>query len=142
VINTYFSLIYLLGYVITFSIAIFSPMIPVSNPVRQMLGLLILAYFNLAPIIWVYYLYLPYTRQMKRMVSERIDFRMIFDQYKITKREEEIIELLLEGKTNGEIQGKLFISFHTVKNHLSNIYRKFKVKSRHELVHFFVQLMK
>ena len=142
VINTFFSLIYLLGYVLTFTIAIFLPMILVSNSVRQVAGLLVLAYFNLAPGIWVRYFYLPYARQMKKLISDKTDIQGIMDQHHITKREGEIVALILEGKSNNEIQARLFISFHTVKNHLSNIYRKFRVNSRHELVHFFVKQMK
>jgi len=54
-------------------------------------------------------------------------------KYSLTTREMEIINLLIQGKSNKEIEGLLYISNSTVKNHLSNIYKKCKVSSRLEL---------
>jgi DNA-binding CsgD family transcriptional regulator len=54
-------------------------------------------------------------------------------RYSLTSREKEISELITLGKSNKEIEQLLFISHSTVKNHLSNIYRKFNVNSRLEL---------
>ena len=48
----------------------------------------------------------------------------------------EIIHLLLKGKSNKEIEDELFISIHTVRNHIYNIYKKFGIKNRVELVNF------
>lgn len=56
------------------------------------------------------------------------------DKYKITEREETIIECLIEGLTNAEISSRLFISGKTVENHLSNIYSKVGVKNRVQIV--------
>jgi len=42
----------------------------------------------------------------------------------LTAREREVLQLMARGLTNQEIARKLFISEHTVKNHVSNIYRK------------------
>jgi len=55
----------------------------------------------------------------------------------ISKREREILDLLLEGKSNKDIENALFISLPTVKGHVSNIYKKVGVKSRYELISFF-----
>ena len=52
----------------------------------------------------------------------------------ITERENEIINALLEGKTNMEIAKTTFMSEKTCKNHLTNIYRKLGVKNRVQLV--------
>ena len=46
------------------------------------------------------------------------------------------MELILAGKSNKEIEDKLYISSSTVKNHVYNIYRKLNVKSRSQLSHF------
>ncbi len=54
-------------------------------------------------------------------------------KYKITPREKEIIELVLEGKTNDEMEDILFISSGTVKNHIYNIFQKLKIKNRTQL---------
>lgn len=42
----------------------------------------------------------------------------------LTPREREVLTLMAQGLSNGEIATKLFISHHTVKNHVSSIYRK------------------
>ena len=42
----------------------------------------------------------------------------------LTPREREVLKLIAQGLSNGEIASTLFISEHTVKNHVSNIYRK------------------
>jgi LuxR family transcriptional regulator of csgAB operon len=48
----------------------------------------------------------------------------------LTHRELEIIGLLGSGASNTEIADKLFVSEHTVKSHLYNIFRKIKVHNR------------
>lgn len=45
----------------------------------------------------------------------------------LTQRELEILELLAKGKSRAEIADKSFISTHTIKNHLSAIFRKLGV---------------
>ena len=54
--------------------------------------------------------------------------------YPLTKREIEIITILVTGKSNKEISQILFIEENTVKNHLKNIYSKLSVKSRSEVM--------
>lgn len=54
--------------------------------------------------------------------------------YNISHREWELINLIIQGKSNKEIESILFISHSTVKNHLYNIYQKMKVNSRLQLV--------
>jgi len=51
-----------------------------------------------------------------------------------SKRETEIIRLVIDGLKNFEIAGKLFISLNTVKNHKKNILQKAAVKNSSELV--------
>ena len=58
----------------------------------------------------------------------------ILNQYKITERENEIIELIYSGLTNKEIAYILSISVNTVNNHVSNIFGKMNVGSRVELI--------
>lgn len=48
----------------------------------------------------------------------------------LTKREMEIISLLSAGSSNQQIAGQLFVSEHTVKSHLYNIFRKINVHNR------------
>ena len=55
----------------------------------------------------------------------------------LSKRESEVAHLILNGKTNNEIEEKLFISLRTVKFHTGNIYKKTSVKSRNQFINLF-----
>ena len=52
----------------------------------------------------------------------------------LSKRERQVVELLLEGKSNKQIALSLHITEHTVEFHLKNIYAKCQVSSRTELI--------
>lgn len=52
----------------------------------------------------------------------------------LTVREQEILQQILSGKSNREIAGTLFISESTVKTHIRNIFSKYDVGSRAELI--------
>jgi DNA-binding CsgD family transcriptional regulator len=58
----------------------------------------------------------------------------IMNRSDITPREKEIIHELLTGSTVSAIATKLFISGHTAKTHVKNIYQKLEVKNRVELM--------
>lgn len=51
-----------------------------------------------------------------------------------TKREKEILKLIVRGKTDKDISSGLFISLQTAKKHRSNVIRKAEVKNSAELV--------
>jgi DNA-binding CsgD family transcriptional regulator len=53
--------------------------------------------------------------------------------YGISKREKEVLALLLAGKRNKEIETSLFLSSSTVRNHISSIYEKIGINSRGQL---------
>jgi DNA-binding NarL/FixJ family response regulator len=42
----------------------------------------------------------------------------------LTQREVEILSLIAQGLTNGEIAGRLFLSNHTIKTHINRIFSK------------------
>ncbi|WP_053217173.1 response regulator transcription factor [Virgibacillus senegalensis] len=50
----------------------------------------------------------------------------------LTRTEEEMLHLLLDGKKNKEIAKELYLSVGTVKNYLSQLYKKLNVRSRRE----------
>lgn len=52
----------------------------------------------------------------------------------LSKQENNIQSLILQGKSNKEIANELFISLSTVKTHITNIYGKLQVSNRRELV--------
>ncbi|GAA3400153.1 LuxR C-terminal-related transcriptional regulator [Paenibacillus hodogayensis] len=55
----------------------------------------------------------------------------------LTEREREVVALVLDGLTNGEIAKALFVSEITVKKHVSSIYGKLSVKGRGQLIKLF-----
>jgi ligand-binding sensor domain-containing protein/DNA-binding CsgD family transcriptional regulator len=62
------------------------------------------------------------------------DLEGVLGSYGLTVREEEILRFILRGAGNKDIGERLFISSSTVRNHISNIYRKLGVRSRLELI--------
>lgn len=58
----------------------------------------------------------------------------ILARFEISRREEEIVRLILAGKSNRDIENELFISPHTVKNHVYHIYKKLGINSRFHLI--------
>jgi DNA-binding NarL/FixJ family response regulator len=54
----------------------------------------------------------------------------------LTKREKEIIRLVIEGMSNAEIAEQLGISVRTVENHRFNMLRKIGARNTPELVRF------
>ncbi len=54
--------------------------------------------------------------------------------YKLTNAEKKVYELVLQGYSNNEIAGTLYISINTVKFHIKNILSKAGVKSKYNLV--------
>lgn len=52
----------------------------------------------------------------------------------LTVREQEVVQQILSGKSNRQIAAALFISENTVKTHARNIFSKYNVGSRTELI--------
>jgi two-component system response regulator NreC len=57
----------------------------------------------------------------------------------LTPREEEVMDLLVQGSTNEEIATQLTISKHTVARHRENIMRKLNLHNRSELVKYAIR---
>ncbi|QTE23222.1 LuxR C-terminal-related transcriptional regulator [Polaribacter cellanae] len=58
----------------------------------------------------------------------------------LSAREQKILHLISEGKTNKEIAEQLNISVNTVKYHVKNIYDKLNIKSRREAQNIAISL--
>ena len=58
----------------------------------------------------------------------------LIEQFEISKRELEILNLMAQGHSNQEIAFILFISLSTVKTHNQNIFEKLDVKRRTQAV--------
>ncbi len=55
---------------------------------------------------------------------------------RMTRREQEIIDLIARGRSNKEISAELSLSIHTVKSHVHNILDKLALHTRLELASF------
>ena len=66
-------------------------------------------------------------------VCENLDSEAV-DEYRITPRECEIIQLINKGDSNEEIASRLFVSTSTVKNHIYHIYQKTGFHNRIEML--------
>lgn len=65
------------------------------------------------------------------LLKEKMDSKNSFlDECILTKREMEVLKLITEGLFNKEIAYHLSISEKTVKNHVSNIFKKISVSDR------------
>jgi DNA-binding NarL/FixJ family response regulator len=53
----------------------------------------------------------------------------------LTARERSVLDLIAAGATNREIAGRVHLSHHTVKEHVSSLYRKLGVRNRTGAVH-------
>lgn len=56
------------------------------------------------------------------------------DDYKLTKRELEVLEQIAKGLSYDQISNNLFISYGTAKKHVENIYTKMKVHNKIEAI--------
>lgn len=65
--------------------------------------------------------------------NEKGDKLLQIENYNLTERQTDIINLVKQGKTNKEIGEKLFISENTVKYHLKTIYKVLGIDNRLEL---------
>ncbi len=60
--------------------------------------------------------------------------RLLEDEYGLTNRESEIMELVLRGRNGSYVQEKLVISKNTYQTHMRNMYKKLDVHSNQELM--------
>lgn len=59
-----------------------------------------------------------------------------FKNFELTKREKEIVKLIMEGLTNNEIANQLFVSSRTVDTHRKNVLSKLGLKNTATLVKY------
>lgn len=71
-----------------------------------------------------------------KMIDRNHDSALIED---LTRRELEVLKLLAVGKYNKEVAEELEISERTVKNHVSNIFKKIHVTDRTQAAVFAIR---
>jgi DNA-binding CsgD family transcriptional regulator len=78
---------------------------------------------------------LKFTRRKVVLVSP--DFKLdiaVVERLGISKREQEVLDLISKGLSNQEIADKLFVSINTVKTHSSNLFQKLDVSRRTQAI--------
>jgi DNA-binding NarL/FixJ family response regulator len=82
--------------------------------------------------------FLSYELQRKvfdQLHLENASYSNVVSPDLLTERETDIVRLILKGYTNKEIGDSLFISHHTVNEHLKRVFRKLNVNSRVKLIY-------
>nr|MBA5584969.1 response regulator transcription factor [Anaerobacillus isosaccharinicus]QOY38474.1 response regulator transcription factor [Anaerobacillus isosaccharinicus] len=66
--------------------------------------------------------------------SNKIEEKALFQDLQLTPREIDVLNLVLKGLNNREIAESLYISDHTVKNHVTKILQKLDVSDRSQAI--------
>jgi DNA-binding CsgD family transcriptional regulator len=97
--------------------------------------------FEGSPSNWLFRFAIPVKSQpiiviyiIEDKISNKLNVNEIRQQYRLTRRETDIIRRLLDGLKNVEISNEFEIMEQTVKDHLSNIYQKMGVENRFDLI--------
>jgi len=121
-------------YLIVFSASIIVLLYATQNSEFTAVYLLVFLSGNIAPVLyWRAYLSKHFISPILQTTGT-LAMKQFLAEHKISKREEEVIQLLCDGKTNREISETLFISLQTVKDHIYRIFQKTDVKNRIQLI--------
>jgi DNA-binding CsgD family transcriptional regulator len=90
---------------------------------------------NGLPIValWVHHLSQP----LPVLSADAPKLTRFIEDNALTPREADILKKIIRGASNKEIAEQSFISPHTVRNHIYNIYRKTGIKNRFQLLALF-----
>ncbi len=122
-----FGLSYLPGFVVLLLIVLILPY----N--RVLLHALSLLYLAGVPLVWLPFFFRPAWGGGELLAGNGVVLDRLASEHDLTRREREILERLLQGRSGKEMADELFISLSTVKNHTYNLYRKLGIGSRHQL---------
>jgi DNA-binding CsgD family transcriptional regulator len=94
-----------------------------------------------SPSNWIFRLYiydktdpLVYVLIIEETLSNKMNLNGIRQEFKLTRRETDMLRRVLDGLKNTEIAMDFDITEQTVKDHLSNIYMKTGAKNRFALL--------
>jgi DNA-binding CsgD family transcriptional regulator len=92
---------------------------------------------NVVPFIWFGKLFAQAYLAAPPSTEDREAFHRFCRDHGLTSREADVLKLILRGRSNADIGKELFISIHTVKNHITNVHAKLGVRSRWQLISLF-----
>jgi DNA-binding CsgD family transcriptional regulator len=97
--------------------------------------------FEGSPSNWIFKFAMPVNASpfivlfiIEDKISNKLNLNEIRQQYRLTRRETDILRRVLDGLKNIEISKDLEIVEQTVKDHLSNIYMKIGAENRFDLI--------
>lgn len=77
------------------------------------------------------------TRAIGKVLDDNLFLKKNMERFgTLTKREKEIVKLVVQGNSTKQISERLFLSAHTVSTHRKNIIRKLELKSIHDWERF------
>jgi DNA-binding CsgD family transcriptional regulator len=103
----------------------------------MLFSLYVLVFFAAAvpPLLaWRSYLLGHVPGPLETASASVVDMKTFSREFAISRREEEVIRQVLEGKTNKEASEALYISVQTVKDHLYRVFQKTGVRNRVQLI--------
>lgn len=78
--------------------------------------------------------YYIYDRRLNKIIYPERPFQIDVTFNVLSEREKEVVNLLALGMSNQEVADQLFISFHTVRTHRKNIFKKLNCSNIVELL--------
>lgn len=85
-------------------------------------------------VMWGERLYQRDAKRRQRFTSIEPSVADPAEQPSLTERRRQVLDLVTIGKTNDEIARELVLSLNTVKTHLKNLFRLFRVNTRAALI--------
>ncbi|GAA0335220.1 response regulator transcription factor [Bacillus carboniphilus] len=67
------------------------------------------------------------------------DKKTVPEQFDLTKRELEILELIAEGLSNKEIADRIYLSVGTIRNYITTLLEKLQLRDRTQLAIFYLK---
>jgi len=128
--------IFIIFYSLGFIFLYLRTKIHVSKIGGESLHIFVLFLFGIFPIFWLIRYFQPGAILSEISVASKDVLDGIEKKYNLSRREREVMDLILKGQSNKEIMRVLFLSHGTVRNHTSNLYQKLGVNSRLKLIQF------
>lgn len=88
------------------------------------------------------YYYMTLSDQNTRNSKHGISKKIMMSKHGISSKEFELIELIIQGKSNQQVADELFISINTVRTHIKSIYRKLNINNQRDLLIFYNNLLR
>ena len=123
------------SYLVIYAVFVLTFWLP--NAVQFPPNALALLAINLFPLFWFRKPFAAAYATTAASADDREALERFCRTRGLTPREGAILERILRGRSNAQIEKELFISIHTVKNHITNIHQKLGVRSRWQLISLF-----